>query len=765
MSSSPFVQFASAVFSARTHLCHHLFPSALLLLLLALPARAADRVTITYWRPTYDVERDATVRMIRDFEAKYPHIRINMVPTSSYEEKIKTALAGGVGPDIMAVDGPLIAFYAYQGALIPLDRYYTPEGKADLIPASLEEITWNGHLWTGPLNNSSIAVYYNEAMFERAGIVPPRMADRAWTWEQFVAQIKRVMEANRAGAWQPWGLMFGIGINEFAAYAEMPWLWQTGGQVMRPDGLRATGYLDSPASVRGLTTFQHLFRVDRVAPVEEITEGFVTGKAATVISGPWSIPFYKDVYPNFKYGIMPLPRDMKQVTPCGSWHMAVTSQSRHPDEAWRFIDWMTGIEGAKQWYRETRNLPARQSTYDAFPDLSAYPMRIFADQVRFTARPRPVTPVYPIVTDAVAQAFQSAAYGQPPAEVLTKAARRIDEETAYEQAAEAGRQMPRWLIVIAGLLAVLSAGVAGVRLRRYLRARTTRYRVHDVLWGYGLVAPAVCGIAVFVVIPMLFALYLSFHHPYVLRPQARMAFVGWANYQQLFGDPLFWKSLLNSAYFTVVVVPIQTTVALGLALLVREKIKGVAVFRSAFFVPVVTAMVVVAIIWRLLYNVNAGVFNGLLVRFGVPKQLFLASATQAMPSVIAMCIWKSCGFFMLIFLAGLQAIPEELYDAAKVDGAGRWHRFRHITLPLLNPAMLFTLVITSMDAMKLFGPIFIITNGGPLHATTVIVYYIYKAMFLFLKVGYAAAMAFVLFGIILTLTLVQMRVLRREAVY
>lgn len=740
-------------------------PIVCILFTLVSHAKAQEPVTITYWRPTYDVERDATVKLIQGFEAQYPHIRINMVPTSSYEEKIKTALAGGVGPDIMAVDGPLIAFYAYQGALISLDSYYTSENLTDFIPATLEEITWNDQVWTGPLNNSSIAVYYNMDMFEKAGIQPPQEVSQAWTWDEYVTNIKEVTRVNRTPDSVLWGLQFGIGINEFASYAEMPWLWQTDGQVMREDGMQAAGYLDSPASIRGLEIFQDLFQKHRIASVEEITEGFVSGKAATTISGPWSVRFYREVYPDFRYGIMPLPRDTRQVTPCGSWHMAITSQSKHPDEAWLFIDWMTGAEGAKRWYEATRNLPARHSTYEAFEDLSTYPMRIFSDQVRFTARPRPVTPVYPVVTDAVAQTFQSAAYGLPASDILTRAAQRIDKEIAYEQIAAQGQQMPRSIVFTIGLGCLLVVGFLILKLHRASQDRTETYRLKDMLWGYGLVAPAVGGILVFVIIPMFVALYLSFHHPYVFRPEAPMAFVGLANYGQLFNDPIFWQSLWNSAYFTLVVVPVQTGVALGLALLIREKIKGVAIFRSAFFVPVVTSMVVVAIIWRLLYNVDAGVFNGLITQLGVPKQLFLASTAQAMPAVMAMSVWKSCGFFMLIFLAGLQAIPEELYEAAKVDGATWWHRFRHITLPMLNQSMLFVLVITSMDAMKLFAPIFVMTNGGPLHSTTVIVYYIYKAMFLFLKIGYASAMAFVLFGIILAITLIQMRILKREAMY
>lgn len=738
-----------------------LFSAALMGLLVPF-ASAQDRITITYWRPAYDVERDVTIRMVAAFEARYPHIRIDMAPTSSYEEKIKTALAGGVAPDIMAIDGPLIAFYAHQGALIPLDRYYTPENVADFIPATIEEITWNGHVWTGPLNNSSIAVYYNVDQFERAGIIPPKEISEAWTWEEFASHVQTVVQVNQRGAETLHGSLIHLGIDEFAAYIQMPWIWQTGGRIMAPDGMRAAGYLDSPASVRGLTVFQSLFLQHGIASVEEITEGFQTGKYATQISGPWSLRFYNEMYPDLNYDVMPLPRGLQQVTPCGSWHMAITSQSKHPDEAWLFVDWMTGVEGARRWARETQNLPARHSTYDALPELAEYPFKIFADQVRYTARPRPVTPVYPVVTDAVAQAFQSAAYGEPPAEVLKKAAIRIDEAVAYEQIVTEGQPVSGALLTTLAILTLLVIGGGVLALRRRLRHRPWGRLKQESIWGYVLIAPAVCGLAVFVIIPMFAALYLSFHHPFLFRPGMPMTFVGLENYRQLFLDPLFWQSLMNSAYFTMVVVPVQTAVALGLALLIREKIKGLAFFRSAFFIPVITSMVVAAIIWRVMYNTDAGLINGLLVHTGLSKQLFLSSTTQAMPSIMVMGIWKSCGFFMLIFLAGLQAIPEELYEAATVDGAGRWHRFRHVTLPMLNQPMLFVLVITTMDAMKLFAPIFIMTDGGPLNSTTVIVHYIYKNMFLFLKAGYASAMAFVLFCIILVLTLIQMKLLRRD---
>lgn len=296
-----------------------------------------------------------------------------------------------------------------------------------------------------------------------------------------------------------------------------------------------------------------------------------------------------------------------------------------------------------------------------------------------------------------------------------------------------------------------------------IKGSRRRSELSQPIAGYLFIMPAVLGILIFSVIPVIYAFYISFTDYNLLNPIKNL--VGYQNYKDLLDDPLFWKSMKNSFYFAGVVVPLQSALALGLAILVNQKIKMRGFFRSAFFVPVVTSMVVASTIWLIMYNPSSGLINSILMRLGLPRQPFLTSSVQAMPAVIVMCIWKSVGFSMVIFLAGLQGIPQELYEAVQIDGAGKWQSFRYITLPLLKRTTLFILVITTMDALKIFSPMYVMTGGGPRHATMGIVFYIWKIAFSYMKMGYASALAFVLFALILILTLLQFRFLGTRVEY
>jgi ABC-type sugar transport system permease subunit len=302
--------------------------------------------------------------------------------------------------------------------------------------------------------------------------------------------------------------------------------------------------------------------------------------------------------------------------------------------------------------------------------------------------------------------------------------------------------------------------IVEIQRLRILMNIQRRRRLADYAWGYFCVLPAVIIIIAFVLVPSLFALYMSFHN-YNLIQQIK-PFVGLGNYQELIRDPLFWKSLGNAAYFAAVVVPVQSAFALALALVVNAKIKFKGFFRTSYFIPVITSFVVASIIWRLLFNFESGLVNAILVRLGFPRQPFLSSTTQAMPTIMGLGIWKSVGFFMLVFLAGIQAIPEELHEAARIDGANTWQDIFHITLPLLRRTTLFVLVITTMDALRIFTPTYIMTRGGPRDSTRVIVFHIWEVAFRHYEMGYAAAMAFVLLVIIMVLTLLQFRFIRAE---
>ncbi|MFO7173632.1 MAG: sugar ABC transporter permease [Bacillota bacterium] len=268
--------------------------------------------------------------------------------------------------------------------------------------------------------------------------------------------------------------------------------------------------------------------------------------------------------------------------------------------------------------------------------------------------------------------------------------------------------------------------------------------------------PGLVLLAIFAVGPFLYALYLSFTDTLLLAPQAAR-WIGWANYLRLFREPDFWNALGNTMEFVLIVVPVQTALALALAILVNQKLKGVTFFRGVFFSPVVLSMVVVSIVWTLLYNRDSGLINGFLQHLGIPPQPWLLSESQAMPSIIITSIWQGVGYQMVIFLAGLQDIPKELYEAAAIDGAGRWQQFRYVTLPGLRNVTLFVVVITTIFAFKLFTQPFIMTKGGPNGATKTIVYYMWEQGFRANLIGYSAAVAVVFFLLVLGISILQHR--------
>jgi multiple sugar transport system permease protein len=239
------------------------------------------------------------------------------------------------------------------------------------------------------------------------------------------------------------------------------------------------------------------------------------------------------------------------------------------------------------------------------------------------------------------------------------------------------------------------------------------------------------------------------------------AFVGLDNYTELLGDEKFHAALGHTLLYLVGYLPLVVSLGLGVALLLNRRLAGLALFRAAYFLPVVTSWVAVALLWKWLLDPDDGAVNQLLGAIGIQGPGWWTSPTWAMPSVILASAWKDLGFVMVILLAGLQAIPEDLYDAAKIDGANGWRRFRHVTLPLLSPSLFFVLVISLINGFQVFDQVWVMTDGGPGEASSVVVEQIVKYTFSYGRIGYAAAMSWVLFVLILVVTLVQLRAQRR----
>lgn len=272
-------------------------------------------------------------------------------------------------------------------------------------------------------------------------------------------------------------------------------------------------------------------------------------------------------------------------------------------------------------------------------------------------------------------------------------------------------------------------------------------------------SPAIGVIGVFFVIPVLAAFVLSFtdFDIYALGNWEYIRFVGFQNYLRILDTPLFWTALKNTFYFVLVGGPLSVAVSLGTALMLNSKLaRFKSLYRTIYFLPVVSSLIAVAIIWRYLYHPAHGLLNYLLSFFDIAPVDWLGDTAIAMPAIIIMAVWKNFGYNMLIFIAGLQNIPEDLYEAAHLDGANAWQQFRDITLPMLKPTSVFVVMITIIGYFQLFAEPYVMTQGGPLNSTTSIVFLMYEQGFRWWSMGYAAAIAFVLFIIILFFTMLQM---------
>lgn len=292
---------------------------------------------------------------------------------------------------------------------------------------------------------------------------------------------------------------------------------------------------------------------------------------------------------------------------------------------------------------------------------------------------------------------------------------------------------------------------SGIRLRR-----------GEHIWLWVLLAPTLIGLLVGTLGPVLAAIGISFANWDVITPPS---FAGIANYQRLLRDPTFSKALINTLYYVGVMVPVSTVLSLALALLMNQKLRAITWYRTAYFLPVVSSTVAVALVWSWIYSKDFGLLNFVLRSLGMNPVAWLSSTKWAMPAVIIMGVWGTLGEGMIIFLAGLQSISQSYYEAAEVDGASGWQKLWKITVPLITPSLFFYFIITMINAFQTFEQIYIMTRGGPVNSTTTIVYYIYRNAFRNFKMGYASAQAIVLFAIIMVLTLIYWRLQEKWVVY
>lgn len=280
--------------------------------------------------------------------------------------------------------------------------------------------------------------------------------------------------------------------------------------------------------------------------------------------------------------------------------------------------------------------------------------------------------------------------------------------------------------------------------------------------GYLFILPSVVGVLLWQAGPMIYSVWLSLTDWDVL---TTARFIGFANFAKMVREPLFWKSLIVTTYFTIVIVPLNLIAGFAVALLLNTRVRGIAFYRTIYYLPTIVPQVASAILWLWLFNSDFGLINAFLNHLGLPKIYWFQDERWAMPAFWIMSVWGSVGAGMIIYLAGLQGIPQELYEAADVDGATAWKKLWHITIPQMSPIIFFNLVMGIIGTFQVFTQAYLITNGGPNNATLFYVLYLYRNAFEWFEMGYAAALAWVLFVIILLLTLLVFKSLGNRVYY
>ncbi|WP_213531143.1 carbohydrate ABC transporter permease [Paenibacillus cisolokensis] len=287
------------------------------------------------------------------------------------------------------------------------------------------------------------------------------------------------------------------------------------------------------------------------------------------------------------------------------------------------------------------------------------------------------------------------------------------------------------------------------------RPRFNKQRIFENLYGYAFIAPMMIGVSIMTLLPILASFFLSFTEWNFLHGFKQIEFIGMRNFERLLADDVFWKSMKNNIVF-MLVVPATLALSLMLAIIINKYVYFKDMFKVIYFMPYISSIIAVAMVWQVLFHPSFGPVNHMLMSLGVdnpPK--WIADVNFALPSIMMIMIWVSIGYNLIIYIAGLQAIPAELYEAAEMDGAKPWQKFRSITLPMLSPTTFFLLITGLIGTFKVFDIIQVLTGGGPANSTSVVVFHLYETAFVHLKMGYASTMALVLFFTIFIITLIQ----------
>jgi multiple sugar transport system permease protein len=719
----------------------------------------------------------AALQEVRRRQAPYPESLIDRTAAA-----LDQRLQGTLPPDAPET----------QAAAEELRQLCDGIHEQEFYPACWQEGSWNGVIYTVPLNTDSRALFYNEDMLIRAGYVDDRGRARPpRDWDELREYATRLTERDAEGNIQVLGFAPNWGNSWLYLYG-----WQNGGTFMSADGRTCT--LAEPAIVDALRYITGVY--DDLGGVEKVDlfqsrvhttvgDPFIKGQLAMAINVDQWLNGISDYGPNLRFGVAlaPPPKGRPGITWSGGFSWAIPAGAENAEAAGEFIrfmasqrTWLYQVE-VNARFAESRSrayvpimspIPATNEIVNARfvannPNLprcvrETYPL--FSDIMRVSLF-RPATPVGQLLWDEHARAMDKALrHTYTPAEALQRGQAAVQRQldAIYNEPPHPQVNWPALALVLA---AALAAAVFVAHRRGVFADVGPRLWRPESRAGYLFAAPWLLGFVVFTAGPVLVSLVYSFCRYNVLEPAT---WVGLANYRRLlFHDPLLWRALANTAYM-LLGLPLGLVAGLGIAMLLNTRVQGLKLYRTVFYLPAIVPMVASCMLWLWVLNPTNGLINSLLRLLGMDRPpLWLHSSSWLLGSKAAMLLmglWGAGGG-MVIWLAGLKGIPAYLYEAAEMDGAGPLRRFWHITLPMLSPYVFFNLVMGVIGTMQVFGQAFIMTGGGPDDSTLFYAFYLFNHAFSYFNMGYASAMAWLLFLAAIGLTVLQLRLSKRWVYY
>ena len=791
---------------------------ALLLCFAAQFAWAGEKVELQYWTNPFELR--AMAEVFEQYQQENPHVKVVIGQSAARNmnddpQRVLCAIVGGDPPDIIVFGRHALAEWAARGAFLALDDEipgvtgpggFVAEdrlaGDADAIREEnyyrpcWEEACYQGKLYCVPIGTDDRALYYNKDMLIKNGFktvvngkeeaVPPR------SWEELREYAKALSHFSGEGPSRR------LKLAGFVPNYGNSWLylygWQNGARFISADG--KTCLLNEPA-VTGALEFMKLL-YDDLGGASEVNafqssfqggtlDPFLTGKIAMKIDGNWTLSGIAAYKPDLNFGVCPAPMpraDQERISWLGGWAWVIPKGAKHPREAWKLIRklaslktclHMAAIQARTESAQGRMFIPGLNANRritealfnkylkDADPKFRDA-LQVFIDLLP-KSKYRPVTPVGLLLWNQHIEAYEKAVFAKPGDRMTPQLA--LDEASAVVQ-----RELDRifsppagpvvgWnhivvlYFVVLGLLALL------VLVWFHTRFKAGEQSRREAWAGWLFASPWMIGFICFTGGPILCSLVMSFCTYDAMAP-SRLVYL--RNYKEMFcDDRLFALSLWNTG-FMLIGIPLGMVFGLGVALLLDAKVRGMSIYRTLFYLPSIVPGVASALLWILIFNPNSGILNWALERVGLPRLNWLQDQNWSKPALILQGLWGA-GAGMIVWLAGLKEIPTELYEAAAIDGANVFKRFRHITIPMLTPYIFFSLVMGLIGTFQIFGPAYLMTAGGPVNSTLFYAYNLFNHAFRYLHMGYASALAWMLFAVVFALTMFQIKMSRRWVHY